>query len=98
MFFICSFVLLALVSGAMRYNKLNVYRYGTGEFEVTTERLGCYQPTEHIDNPLGYAEGDDAQLYDRRFRGPVDSREVEIDQRTGMSFFVKNSNGSRSYR
>lgn len=32
-------------------------RYGAKEFEVTTDRLGCYEPTEHIDNPLGYAEG-----------------------------------------
>ncbi|KAJ6151851.1 hypothetical protein N7470_006979 [Penicillium chermesinum] len=35
------------------------FGYGTREFEVTSERLGCYQPTEHIDNPLGYAEGED---------------------------------------
>lgn len=38
--------------------------YGTREFEVTTERLGCYEPTEHIDNSLGYAEGKDARDYD----------------------------------
>jgi hypothetical protein len=24
--------------------------YGTGEFEVTEERLGVYLPTEHIDS------------------------------------------------
>jgi hypothetical protein len=30
------------------------FGYGTGEFEVTSERLGCYRPEEHIDNPLGY--------------------------------------------
>ncbi|KAJ6121439.1 hypothetical protein N7512_003904 [Penicillium capsulatum] len=59
------------------------FGYGTREFEVTTERLGCYQPTEHIDNPLGYAEGDDARNYDRRLRGPVDEeRELSIDPRT----------------
>lgn len=27
------------------------FGYGTKEFEVTTERLGCYRPEEHIDNP-----------------------------------------------
>lgn len=60
-------------------------RYGTREFEVTTERLGCYQPTEHIDNPLGYATGEDARDYDRRLRGPVDEeRELAVDPRTGM--------------
>lgn len=64
---------------------LNPFRYGTGEFEVTTDRLGCYDPTEHIDNPLGYAEGDDARRYDPRLRGPVDEeRELAIDPRTGM--------------
>lgn len=54
---------------------------------MTAERLGCYQPTEHIDNPLGYAEGDDARRYDRRLRGPVDERrELSIDPRTGIMF------------
>lgn len=27
------------------------FGYGTGEFEVTSKRLGCYRPEEHIDNP-----------------------------------------------
>lgn len=68
----------------MSYPYLTLRRYGTREFEVTTERLGCYQPTEHIDNPLGYAEGEDARRYDRRLRGPVDEeRELSIDPRTG---------------
>ena len=31
------------------------FGYGTKEFEVTTERLGCYRPEEHIDNPKDYA-------------------------------------------
>lgn len=65
------------------------FGYGTGEFEVTTERLGCYQPTEHIDNPLGYAAGDDARNYDRRLRGPVDEqRELSIDPRTGLKNYI----------
>lgn len=60
--------------------------YGTNEFEVTTERLGCYQPTEHIDNPKGYGDGVDGRDYDRRLRGPVDERrELAIDHRTGMT-------------
>ncbi|GAD99632.1 hypothetical protein ATEG_01884 [Paecilomyces variotii No. 5] len=65
------------------------FGYGTQEFEVTTERLGCYQPTEHIDNPLGYAEGEDARQYDRRLRGPVDEqRELAIDPRTGLKNYI----------
>ncbi|RHZ43825.1 uncharacterized protein CDV56_102284 [Aspergillus thermomutatus] len=60
-----------------------------GEFEVTTERLGCYEPTEHIDNPLGYAEGEDARRYDRRLRGPVDEeRELSVDPRTGLKNYI----------
>ena len=55
--------------------------YATHEFEVTKERLGCYLPTEHIDNPKGYAEGEDARQYDPRLRGPVNPRELEIDPR-----------------
>ncbi|KAL6230817.1 hypothetical protein BDW75DRAFT_221695 [Aspergillus navahoensis] len=67
------------------------FGYGTKEFEVTTERLGCYQPTEHIDNPLGYAEGEDARNYDRRLRGPVDEeRELAIDPRTGLKNYIAN--------
>ncbi|GAB1196113.1 hypothetical protein APSETT444_005379 [Aspergillus pseudonomiae] len=59
------------------------FGYGTKEFEVTTERLGCYEPTEHIDNPLGYAEGEDARDYDHRLRGPVDEeRELSVDPMT----------------
>ena len=27
------------------------FGFATGEFEVTEERLGCYRPEEHIDNP-----------------------------------------------
>lgn len=53
---------------------------------MTTARLGCYQPTEHIDNPKGYGDGEDASKYDPRLRGPVDERrELAIDEKTGMS-------------
>ncbi|KGO77110.1 Heterokaryon incompatibility Het-C [Penicillium italicum] len=65
------------------------FGYGTREFEVTTERLGCYQPTEHIDNPLGYATGEDARDYDHRLRGPVDEeRELSVDPRTGLKHYI----------
>jgi hypothetical protein len=64
--------------------------YATEEFEVTKERLGCYLPTEHIDNPKGYADGEDARQYDNRLRGPVDPRELEVDPRTGMKNYIAN--------
>jgi hypothetical protein len=67
--------------------------YATEEFEVTEERLGVYRPEEHIDNPLGYADGEDARKYDKRLRGPVDPRELEIDPRTGMKNYIANENG-----
>ncbi|PCH35251.1 Het-C-domain-containing protein [Wolfiporia cocos MD-104 SS10] len=66
--------------------------YATNEFEVTVERLGVYLPTEHIDNPKGYP--DNAQPFDRRLRGPVDPRELEIDIRTGMKNYIANEHGS----
>ena len=64
--------------------------YATAEFEVTAERLGCYLPTEHIDNPKGYAEGQDARRLDSRLRGPVDPQELQIDPRTGMKNYIAN--------
>ncbi|GAA6027320.1 hypothetical protein JCM8097_002590 [Rhodosporidiobolus ruineniae] len=70
--------------------------YATGEFEVTDERLGVYLPTEHIDNPKGYAAdqpGGDARRYDSRLRGPVDPRELEVDPRTGMKNYIANEQG-----
>lgn len=48
--------------------------YATHEFEVTPERLGVYLPTEHIDNPKGYGDGEDARKYHPNLRGPVDVR------------------------
>ncbi|KAK5662841.1 hypothetical protein OQA88_6252 [Cercophora sp. LCS_1] len=67
--------------------------YATEEFEVTEERLGVYRPEEHIDNPLGYADGEDARKYDKRLRGPVDPRELGIDPRTGMKNYIANEDG-----
>ncbi|MDA4131964.1 MAG: Het-C domain-containing protein [Thaumarchaeota archaeon] len=68
--------------------------YATEEFEVTEERLGVYRPEEHIDNPLGYADGDDARKYDERLRGPVEPVETEMDMRTGMKNYIANEQGS----
>ncbi|KAG1747356.1 Het-C-domain-containing protein [Suillus lakei] len=67
--------------------------YATAEFEVTPERLGAYLPTEHIDNPKGYGEGEDARQYDPRLRGPVHPDELAIDPQTGMKNYIANENG-----
>ncbi|KAK3371493.1 heterokaryon incompatibility Het-C [Lasiosphaeria ovina] len=67
--------------------------YATEEFEVTDERLGVYRPEEHIDNPMGYADNLDARKFDPRLRGPVDTRELEVDQRTGMKNYIANEQG-----
>ncbi|PNY29174.1 Uncharacterized protein TCAP_00906, partial [Tolypocladium capitatum] len=69
------------------------FGYATDEFEVTEERLGCYRPEEHIDNPKGYADGLDAREFDPRLRGPVDAVEMEIDPNTGMKNYISNENG-----
>lgn len=37
------------------------FGYGTKEFEVTSARLGCYRPEDHIDNPKDYADNLDAR-------------------------------------
>ena len=70
------------------------FGYATEEFEVTEERLGTYRPEEHIDNPLGYADGLDARKFDKRLRGPVEPIETEIDSRTGMKNYIANENGN----
>ncbi|RMY67497.1 hypothetical protein D0864_04781 [Hortaea werneckii] len=65
------------------------FGFGTGEFEVTSKRLGCYRPEEHIDNPKDYAENEDATQYDERLRGPVDEEaELSVDERTGMKRYI----------
>jgi hypothetical protein len=67
------------------------FGYGTKEFEVTAERLGCYRPEDHIDNPKDYADNLDATQYDTRLRGPVNERvELAIDPRTGMKNYIAN--------
>ncbi|KAH8778852.1 heterokaryon incompatibility protein Het-C-domain-containing protein [Diaporthe sp. PMI_573] len=70
------------------------FGYATEEFEVTEERLGVYRPEEHIDNPLGYADGMDARTFDKRLRGPVEPVETEIDMRTGMKNYIANESGA----
>lgn len=69
------------------------FGYGTGEFQVTEERLGTYRADEHIDNPKGYGEGEDAPRLDRRLRGPVKPVELEIDPQTGMKNYICNERG-----
>ncbi|KAF1914198.1 heterokaryon incompatibility protein Het-C-domain-containing protein, partial [Ampelomyces quisqualis] len=65
------------------------FGYGTKEFEVTRDRLGCYRPEEHIDNPKDYADNLDARDYDRRLRAPVDERrELSVDERTGLKNYI----------
>lgn len=67
------------------------FGYGTKEFEVTADRLGCYRPEDHIDNPKDYADNIDATQYDSRLRGPVDERvELAIDPNTGLKNYIAN--------
>ncbi|CAG8982212.1 hypothetical protein HYALB_00003648 [Hymenoscyphus albidus] len=67
------------------------FGFGTKEFEVTSDRLGCYRPEDHIDNPKDYADNIDATQYDRRLRGPVDeSVELAIDPETGLKNYIAN--------
>jgi hypothetical protein len=78
---------LCMVLGFMAHG------YATNEFEVTVERLGVYLPTEHIDNPKGYGNGQDPRQFDPRLRGPIDPRELEVDPRTGMKNYIANDVG-----
>jgi hypothetical protein len=67
------------------------FGFGSREFEVTADRLGCYRPEDHIDNPKNYADNQDARRYDPRLRGPVDERvELGIDGETGMKNYIAN--------
>lgn len=69
------------------------FGYGTKEFEVTTQRLGCYRPEEHIDNPKDYADNEDARNYDRRLRAPVDEeKELAIDPELGLKAYIASEN------
>ncbi|KAK3498249.1 heterokaryon incompatibility protein Het-C-domain-containing protein [Neurospora crassa] len=69
------------------------FGYGSREFEVTADRLGCYRPEDHIDNPKNYADNVDARDYDPRLRGPVDEEtELAIDPETGMKNYIANEN------
>ncbi|KAI2604007.1 Het-C-domain-containing protein [Hypoxylon fragiforme] len=67
------------------------FGFGSQEFEVTADRLGCYRPEDHIDNPKNYADNEDARQYERRLRGPVDEGvELAIDPETGMKNYIAN--------
>ncbi|CEJ58297.1 Putative Hch [Penicillium brasilianum] len=69
------------------------FGYATGEFEVTSERLGVYRPEEHIDNPKDYADNEDARQFDKRLRGPIRQVELDIDPETGMKNYIANERG-----
>ena len=67
------------------------FGYGSGEFEVTAERLNVYRPEDHIDNPKDYADNLDARHFDRRLRGPVNEEvELGLDPVTGMKNYIAN--------
>lgn len=67
------------------------FGYGTKEFEVTAQRLGCYRPEDHIDNPKDYADNLDASQYDHRLRGPIDEDvELAVDPQTGLKNYIAN--------
>ncbi|KAF3057170.1 putative nima-interacting protein [Daldinia childiae] len=69
------------------------FGFGSKEFEVTADRLGCYRPEDHIDNPKNYADNEDARQYDQRLRGPVDERvELAVDPETGLKNYIANEN------
>ncbi|KAI5864905.1 Het-C-domain-containing protein [Durotheca rogersii] len=67
------------------------FGYGSKEFEVTADRLGCYRPEDHIDNPKNYADNEDARQYYEKLRGPVDEAvELAIDPETGLKNYIAN--------
>ncbi|KAN0062170.1 hypothetical protein ACQY0O_005528 [Thecaphora frezii] len=72
------------------------FGYATREFEVTPERLGNYLTVEHIDNPTGYPDdkgSDPRQVANYpNLRGPLDPRELEIDERNGMKSYIASEN------
>ncbi|CZS97058.1 related to Het-c protein [Rhynchosporium agropyri] len=69
------------------------FGFATGEFEVTAERLGCYRPEEHIDNPKDYADNEDARQYDQRLRAPVnEEQELKVDPETGLKVYIASEN------
>ncbi|KAI9035624.1 Het-C domain-containing protein [Aspergillus affinis] len=70
------------------------FGYATAEFEVTSDRLGVYRPEEHIDNPKDYADNQDAREFDKRLRGPVSQKELDIDPQTGMKNYIANERGN----
>lgn len=78
-----SIILIVSVLGFMTFG------FATEEFQVTADRLGVYLPVEHIDNPKGYAAAEgDARRINPKLRPPVDDRELEIDERTGMKNYM----------
>ncbi|KII94013.1 hypothetical protein PLICRDRAFT_412726 [Plicaturopsis crispa FD-325 SS-3] len=80
-------VLVVSVLGFMTFG------FATEEFQVTADRLGVYLPVEHIDNPKGYGEKEgDPRQFHPKLRPPVNPRELEIDERTGMKNYIASEN------
>lgn len=65
------------------------FGYSTKEFEVTSERLGCYRPEEHIDNPKGY-EGGSSSGPHRQLRLQVLPEELAVHSQTAMKNYIAN--------
>lgn len=82
------------------------FGYSTGEFEVTPERLGCYRPEEHIDNPNGYEGAPTFPVSDsqgnipgpttndiesyKQLRLQVLPEELEVQKTTAMKNYIRN--------
>ncbi|QRW12015.1 heterokaryon incompatibility protein Het-C protein [Ceratobasidium sp. AG-Ba] len=68
------------------------FGFATEEFEVTADRLGVYLPVEHIDKCVAPKDmprrRGDARQFHPKLRPPVDPRELEIDQNTGMKNYI----------
>ena len=73
------------------------FGYATKEFEVNEERLGCYRPEEHIDNPHGYADSPDGPPCEQanydKLRGSMKRGELDIDPETGLKNYIRNEHG-----
>ncbi|CCA68738.1 related to Het-c heterokaryon incompatibility protein [Serendipita indica DSM 11827] len=70
------------------------FGYATQEFELMADKIGTYLPVEHIgkfNNPKGYGGDEDPRKYNKNLRPPINPRELEIDQRTGMKNYIANS-------
>lgn len=72
------------------------FGYGSREFEVNEDVLGCYRPEEHIDNPNNYANAPEGSPRDvtgyRKLRGGLVNGELDFD-RNAMKNYITNEDG-----